>query len=42
MLRRLRAGEAIALVGSALMRGSDPAALARSLLEAGRSARRVN
>ncbi|HEV8016963.1 MAG TPA: hypothetical protein VGP32_00225 [Steroidobacteraceae bacterium] len=35
-------GYTLALVGSALMRGSDPAALARSLLEAGRSARRVS
>ncbi|HYB33089.1 MAG TPA: hypothetical protein VED45_06625 [Steroidobacteraceae bacterium] len=33
------AGYALALVGSALMRGPDPAALARALLAAGRSAR---
>jgi indole-3-glycerol phosphate synthase len=33
------AGYTLALVGSALMRGSDPAALARALLAAGRSAR---
>jgi indole-3-glycerol phosphate synthase len=34
------AGYTLALVGSALMRGSDPAALARALLAAGRCARR--
>jgi hypothetical protein len=32
------AGYGLALVGSALMRSADPAALIRSLLEAGRSA----
>jgi indole-3-glycerol phosphate synthase len=39
--RRLAAaGYRLILVGSALMRGGDPAALARELLEAGRAARR--
>jgi indole-3-glycerol phosphate synthase len=34
-----RAGYALALVGSALMRGDDPAGLAAALLSAGRAAR---
>jgi indole-3-glycerol phosphate synthase len=39
--RRLAsAGYGLILVGSALMRGADPAALAQSLLAAGRAARR--
>ena len=39
--RRLaRAGYGLILVGSALMRGADPAALAQALLAAGRAARR--
>jgi len=37
--RIVRAGYSLALVGSALMRAADPAALARSMLEAGRSVR---
>jgi indole-3-glycerol phosphate synthase len=36
--RIARAGYSLALVGSALMRAADPAALARSMLEAGRAA----
>lgn len=36
------AGYSLALVGSALMRGADPSALARSLIEAGRAARSVS
>jgi indole-3-glycerol phosphate synthase len=36
--RLARAGYALALVGSALMRAADPAALARAMLEAGRAA----
>jgi indole-3-glycerol phosphate synthase len=36
--RLARAGYALALVGSALMRAADPGALARSMLEAGRAA----
>jgi indole-3-glycerol phosphate synthase len=39
--RLARAGFAAALVGSALMRAADPHALARSMLEAGRAARRA-
>jgi indole-3-glycerol phosphate synthase len=40
--RRLaEAGYGLILVGSALMRGQDPAALARTLLETGRAARRA-
>jgi indole-3-glycerol phosphate synthase len=35
-------GYTLALVGSALMRGPDPTALARALLAAGRSARRMS
>jgi indole-3-glycerol phosphate synthase len=37
--RMAAAGYELALVGSALMRGGDPGALARDMLEAGRSAR---
>ncbi len=36
------AGYSLALVGSALMRGDDPAGLAASLLRAGRAARAVH
>lgn len=36
--RLVRAGYDVALVGSALMQSADPAALARSMLEAGRAA----
>jgi indole-3-glycerol phosphate synthase len=36
--RLVRAGYDVALVGSALMRSDAPAALARSMLEAGRAA----
>ena len=38
--RLARAGYGLILVGSALMRGADPAALAEKLLAAGRAARR--
>jgi len=39
--RMAAAGYELALVGSALMRGGDPGALARDMLEAGRSARQA-
>jgi len=41
--RRVAAAQyRLILVGSALMRAADPAALARELLEAGRAARRTS